>query len=77
MKPTNTIAKKIREAVETVKDDEYANIINLRYFENTTLEDISYMYDCSYRNISKRKNKLVRAIAAELFPEEIAQTYFK
>jgi hypothetical protein len=36
-----------------------------------TLEEISEIYDCKYQNISKKRNKLIKILASELFPEDV------
>ena len=42
-----------------------------RFFDGMTLSEISEIYDCQYRNISKQKNRLIKILAAELFPEDV------
>lgn len=42
--------------------------------EETMIEsiiEISEIYDCKYQNISKKRNKLVKILASELFPEDV------
>ena len=33
--------------------------------------EISEIYDVKYQNISKKRNKLVKMLASELFPEDV------
>lgn len=63
--------KRIDKALERIKDDDYKDVIASRYFDGMTIVEISEIYDCKYQNISKKRNKLVKILAAELFPEDV------
>lgn len=63
--------KRIEKALEVIQDDEYADVIKSRYFDGMTIVEISEIYDCKYQNISKKRNKLVKILASELFPEDV------
>lgn len=67
----NETKKRVDRAMDAVRDDEYFGIISSRYFEGLTFEQISEIYDCKYQNISKKRAKLVKILAAELFPEDV------
>lgn len=62
---------RIDKALERIKDDDYKDVIASRYFDGLTITEISEIYDCKYQNISKKRNKLVRILSAELFPEDV------
>lgn len=62
---------RIDQALEKISDDEYADVIKSRYFDGMTIVEISEIYDCKYQNISKKRNKLVKMLASELFPEDV------
>lgn len=62
---------RIDQAMEKIKDDEYCDVIASRYFDGKTIVEISEIYDCKYQNISKKRNKLVKILASELFPEDV------
>lgn len=62
---------RIDHALEKIKDDEYCDVIASRYFDGKTIVEISEIYDCKYQNISKKRNKLVKILASELFPEDV------
>ena len=62
---------RIDQAMEKIKDDEYWDVIASRYFDGKTIVEISEIYDCKYQNISKKRNKLVKILASELFPEDV------
>ena len=62
---------RIDKALEKIKDDDYCDVIASRYFDGMTIVEISEIYDCKYQNISKKRNKLVKILASELFPEDV------
>lgn len=62
---------RIDKALEKIQNDDYKDVIASRYFDGLTISEISEIYDCKYQNISKKRNKLVRILAAELFPEDV------
>lgn len=63
--------KRIDEALKIIEDDDYFGVIPSRYFDRMTIIEISDIYDCKYQNISKKRNKLVKILASELFPEDV------
>ena len=63
--------KRIEEALKKIEDDDYKDVIASKYFDGMTIAEISEIYDCKYQNISKKRNKLVKILAAELFPEDV------
>lgn len=63
--------KRIEAALEKIKDDDYCDVIASRYFDGLSITEISDIYDCKYQNISKKRNKLVKILASELFPEDV------
>ena len=67
----NETKKRIDEALETIKNDNYFGLIHYRYFENKTFEQIAEIYDCQSKNVSKQRSKLIRKLASKLFPEDV------
>ena len=63
--------KRIEAALDKIKDDDYCDVIASRYFDGLSITEISDIYDCKYQNISKKRNKLVKILALELFPEDV------
>lgn len=63
--------KRIKDALDTIKDDDYYGIIEEYFFFNLTFERISEIYDVNYRTISKQRIRLVNKLAQELFPNEV------
>ena len=69
--------QRIDKALEIVKDDNYKDVITCRFFERMTMEEISEIYDCKSQNITRQKNKLVKILASELFPEDVLKEILK
>lgn len=63
--------QRIDQALKKIEDDDYKDVIASRYFDGMTITEISEIYDCKYQNISKKRNKLVKILASELFPEDV------
>ena len=63
--------QRIDKALEKIQNDDYCDVIASRYFDGLTITEISEIYDCKYQNISKKRNKLIKILAAELFPEDV------
>lgn len=63
--------KRIDEALKVIEDDDYCDVIASRYFDKMSIVEISEIYDCKYQNISKKRTKLVKILASELFPEDV------
>ena len=62
---------RIEKALKKIEDDDYCDVIASKYFDGMSITEISDIYDCKYQNISKKRNKLVRILSKELFPEDV------
>lgn len=60
----------IDKGMQSLKDDPYYEILEMRYFEGRTQEDIAAYYEVSQVTISNNKNRLVKALSMELFPNQ-------
>ena len=67
----NPEKKRIDKALDKIRDDDYYGVIESRYFDKLTINEISEIYGCKYQNISKKRNKLVKILASELFPNDV------
>lgn len=67
----NPEKKRIEKALKVIEDDDYCDVIASRYFDKMSIVEISEIYDCKYQNISKKRTKLVKILASELFPEDV------
>lgn len=60
----------IDKCLETLKPDTYYKILEMRYFEGKTQEDIAEGFGCSQVTISKNKSRLVKELSLRLFPNQ-------
>lgn len=67
----NPERQRVDQALKRIENDDYKDVIASRYFDGLTITEISEIYDCKYQNISKKRNKLVKILASELFPEDV------
>ena len=67
----NPEKQRVDLALKKIESDDYFGVIPSRYFDGMTIAEISEIYDCKYQNISKKRNKLVKILASELFPEDV------
>lgn len=61
----------IDKCMAQLKSDPYYRILEMRYFEGRTQEDISVEFGCSQVSISKNKSRLVRELSMRLFPNQV------
>ena len=65
----------IDKAMNSIKYDTYYKVLEMRYFEGRTQEDIALDFKCSQVTISNNKNRLVRELALRLFPNDVVKEY--
>ena len=63
----------IDKCMAALKNDPYYRVLELRYFEGRTQEDIAILFGCSQVTISNNKNRLVRELSMRLFPNQSIQ----
>lgn len=61
---------KVEDALETIRDDVYYDIIGLKYFRRWTHEKIAEHFDVDVSVISKQRTRLVSRIAPLIFEDE-------
>jgi hypothetical protein len=67
----------IDKCMLALKDDPYYKILEMRYFEGRTQEDIALCFGCSQVTISNNKSRLVRELAMRIFPNQVIDEYMK
>lgn len=60
----------IDKSMAALRSDPYYRILEMRYFEGRTQEDIALEFNCSQVTISNNKNRLVRELAMRIFPNQ-------
>ena len=60
----------IDKCMAQLRNDPYYGILEMRYFDGRTQEDIALEFGCSQVTISNNKNRLVRELSMRLFPNQ-------
>lgn len=63
----------IDRAMKAIKSDPYYSILEMRYLDGMTQEDIAKQINCSKQNVSYHKSRLVKDLALRIFPNEVAK----
>lgn len=63
----------IDKCMAALKSDPYYKVLEYRYFEGRTQEDIALEFGVSQVTISNNKNRLVRELSMRLFPNQSIQ----
>lgn len=71
--PENETRLQIERALKQIEKIDYKDVIASKYFDGLTVTEIADIYDCQHQTITQRKNKLVKILARELFPEDVLQ----
>lgn len=71
VKDTVRVLDNINKCLDILRKDQYFDILEMRYFEGRTQEDIAVYYGCSQVTISNNKNRLVKELSLLLFPDEV------
>ena len=58
-------------ALATIRDDKYFKIIEMKYFEDLTIEYIAEKLDINERTVRRNKNELVRKLEILIFSDEV------
>ena len=67
----------VERSMELLKNDPYFNILEMRYFDNRTLEDIAAYFNCDTSTISRNRSRLVKELSLRLFPDDVVNEYMK
>ena len=65
---TKSVLKMINLILQDIRDDKYYKIIELKYFDKKTYEEIAEVMECDISTISRNKNRLINKIKVRLFP---------
>lgn len=73
---TQKLVVRIDEALESIKDDIYYDIIPLTYFDDETRENIADKFNTTERTISRNKGRLVNQLKVKLFSDDVIYELF-
>lgn len=60
----------IDKCMAALKNDPYYEVLEMRYFEGRTLEDIGVTLKCTSMTISRNRTRLVKELSLRLFPDQ-------
>ena len=63
----------INNSMAALKNDPYYAILEMRYFEGRTQEDIALEFNCTQPNVSYHRSRLVKELALRLFPSQVVK----
>ena len=63
----------IDKGMAALRNDPYYPILEMRYFEGRTQEDIAVELRCTQKTISQNKSRLIRELSMRLFPDQSIQ----
>lgn len=67
----------IERSMELLSNDPYYKILEMRYFEGRTLEDIAAYYNCDSSTVSRNRSRLVKELSLRLFPDDVVNEYMR
>lgn len=65
----------IDKCMAALKTDPYYSILEMRYFEGRTQEDIAATFNCNQATIARNKSRLVKELSMRLFPDQVANEF--
>ena len=68
---TQAVINMVNSILNDLKQDEYYEIIKLRYFDDLKIEEIAEKLDCSDKTIRKHRKRLINTIKIRLFPNTV------
>ncbi len=68
---TVRIVTLIEKCMKALENDPYYKTLEMRYFDGKTLEEIAFEFGCDHSTISRNKNRLVKEISMQIFPDDV------
>lgn len=65
----------IDKSMATLNFDPYYKILEMRYFEGRTQEDIAIEFNCTQQNIAYHKSRLIKELSIKIFPDKVIDEY--
>lgn len=76
IKITKNLISVIDKALEKLHDDQYYEIIKLKYFDKKKSEEIAEYFDIDISTVSRNKNRLINVLKIYLFSDEAITEMF-
>ena len=68
------VVNMVERALDTIRNDKYYNIIEMKYFEDLTFEDIAEKLNISVRTAKRHKNFMIRQLQLIIFSDDVLKS---
>ena len=68
------VVNMIERALDTIRNDKYYNIIEMKYFEDLTFENIAEKLNISVRTAKRHKNFMIRQLQIIIFSDDVLKS---
>ena len=68
------VVNMIERALDTIMNDKYYNIIEMKYFEDLTFENIAEKLNISVRTAKRHKNFMIRQLQIIIFSDDVLKS---
>nr|DAP41802.1 MAG TPA: RNA polymerase sigma factor [Caudoviricetes sp.] len=65
------VVNMVERALDTIRNDKYYNIIEMKYFEDLTFENIAEKLNISVRTAKRHKNFMIRQLQIIIFSDDV------
>lgn len=72
----NKFVNIISDALKSIEDDDYYDIIPMIYFEGQSREDIAELFDVTVTTISRNKTRLINKLKTLIFADDVVKEIF-
>lgn len=76
IKLTKNLISTIDKGLTKLHDDEYYEILTLKYFEGNKMEDIASQLNVDISTVSRNKNRLINVLKIYYFSDEVVNEIF-
>ena len=63
--------KKIEAALNTIRDDQYYEIIDLYYFQNLSREIIAEHFNTNEKTITRNRRRLLKSLSVVIYSDDV------
>ena len=68
------VVNMVERALDTIKNDKYYKIIEMKYFDDMTFEYIAENLDISERTAKRHKNYMIRQLQLIIFSDDVLKS---
>ena len=72
----NKFVNIISDALKSIEDDDYYDIIPMIYFEGRSREEVAEFFDVTVTTISRNKTRLINKLKTLIFADDVVKEIF-